>query len=81
MSAPLGSKPQTTAQEVRALAKANGITAEKTGIDRFSDLLAELAGDSAVNDEIDIMISKLVQVNVITPDESFSLLGRYLREQ
>jgi len=81
MVALLKNKPLLASDEIRALAKANGVTADKTNMDFMSDKFAELSGDSPVDHEIDQLCVNLVRAGVISEQQSMALLIRHLKSE
>lgn len=66
---------------VRALAKLHQITDKQDRIDNLAFTLTRLSGDEVVLDEVERLIVKLARADVISQDQAFLLLERYLDEK
>lgn len=70
----------SVAELVIALATKYGITAEMDRIDRLASTFTSLAGDDVKLDEIEILLVHLARKEVISQEELFSLVEKYLDE-
>ncbi|MCS4061707.1 hypothetical protein [Pseudomonas putida] len=70
----------SVAELVIALAAKHGITAEMDRIDRLASTFTSLAGDDVKLDEIEILLVHLARKEIISQEELFSLVEKYLDE-
>jgi hypothetical protein len=71
-------KEATPTEIIRATARQHGIVGKRTATDDLADNIANLAGDSAVYDEIEDLVVTIQRKGVITAGRATSLYGDYL---
>lgn len=76
----MGSKYNSVADQVLALAEEHGITAELGRIDNMANTFSRLSGDDVKLDKIEVLLIHLVRKEAISQEEMFSLLEGYLDE-
>ena len=72
---------QSTADKIRALARANGVTYEPGPRDAWANKVTELAGDSVQLDDIENLILALERAKVLTGTEATKLHIAYYHEK
>jgi len=76
----MGSKYNSVADQVLALAEGHGITAELGRIDNMANTFSRLSGDDVKLDKIEVLLIHLVRKEAISQEEMFSLLEGYMDE-
>jgi hypothetical protein len=72
----------TAENRIRELAAYHGITADRAGVDDWTDRVSELSGeDGQPSDEVEQMLINLGRAELIEEEEAAQLHGDYLRER
>ncbi|PRA34104.1 hypothetical protein [Pseudomonas poae] len=69
------------ASQVRRMAKAHHITAERDGISRMAAAITSLAGDVVELDGIEQLLVNLKRKGILSKSETLALQGSYLQEK
>jgi hypothetical protein len=72
---------QSTADKIRALARAHGVVYEPGPRDEWANKVTELAGDTVQLDEIELTLLALRRAGVISKPERVQLHAAYLGER
>jgi|25BtaG_2_1085352.scaffolds.fasta_scaffold00023_53 hypothetical protein len=72
-------KPENIENQIRQLARQNGVTYQRLPDDGTATIATRLAGDEVVTDDVEDLIVALRRANVISGEQMVELLGRYLR--
>lgn len=76
----MGSKSKVVADQVLSLAAEHGVTSELDRIDNITNIFSRLSGDDVELDEVEVLLVYFVRRGIISQEEMFSLLERYLDE-
>lgn len=71
----------SVANQVRRMAKAHHITAERDGISRMAVAISGLAGDVVELDGVEQLLVNLKRKGVLSKSETLALQGSYLQEK
>lgn len=71
----------SVASEVRKLAKAHKVTAERDGMSHMAVTITRLAGDRVELDGVEQLLVNLMKKGVLSKTETLALQGRYLQEK
>lgn len=71
----------SVASQVRKLAKAHKVTAERDGMSRMAMTITRLAGDQIELDSIEQLLINLKRKGILSKTETLALQGRYLQEK
>lgn len=69
------------ASQVRKMAKAHHVTAERDGISRMAAAITGLAGDVVELDGVEQLLVNLKRRGVLSKSETLALQGSYLQEK
>lgn len=75
------STTENVATEVRKLAKAHQVTAERDGLSYMAVTITRLAGDDIELDDVGQLLVNLKRKGVLNKSEFMALQGRYLEEK
>ena len=71
----------SVASQVRKLAKAHKVTAERDEMSRMAETITRLAGDVVELDSVERLLVNLKKKGVLSKTETLALQGRYLQEK
>ena len=71
----------SVASEVRGLAKAHKVTAERDGMSLMAMTITRLAGDAVELDGVEQLLVNLKRKGVLSKSEILAIQGRYLLEK
>ncbi|WAC45219.1 hypothetical protein OU997_03220 [Pseudomonas sp. SL4(2022)] len=71
----------SVASQVRKLAKAYEVTAERDGMSCMAVTITRLAGDMVELDNVEQLLVNLKKKGVLSKSETLELQGRYLQEK
>ncbi|CAI8819193.1 hypothetical protein [Pseudomonas serboccidentalis] len=75
------STTENVATEVRKLAKAHQVTAERDGLSYMAVTITRLVGDDIELDDVGQLLVNLKRKGVLNKSEIMALQGRYLEEK
>ncbi|WDR35519.1 hypothetical protein NN484_23970 [Pseudomonas serboccidentalis] len=75
------STTENVATEVRKLAKAHQVTAERDGLSYMAVTITRLVGDDIELDDVGQLLVNLKRKGVLNKSEFMALQGRYLEEK
>jgi len=71
----------SVADQVRKLAKAHKVTAERDVMSRMAETITRLAGDVIELDSVEQLLINLKRKGILSKTETLVLQGRYLQEK
>ncbi|MDQ0654850.1 hypothetical protein SAMN04490182_1403 [Pseudomonas cedrina] len=69
------------ASQVRSMAEAHHVTAERDGISRMAAAITSLAGDVVELDGVEQLLVNLKRKGILSKSETLALQGSYLQEK